>query len=78
MAEKDAYEMVLAMTTEAGNILLNDLMQERSKMGREVGSHKKRQQRKINLPWAFYVIILDGSERSLKDSSFVSDRIKNG
>lgn len=43
MAEKDSYEVVLAMRTEAGNILLNDLMQERSKMGREVGSYKKRQ-----------------------------------
>lgn len=54
------------------------LMQERSEMGREVGNHEKRQQRQINLPWAFYVIILDGSERSPKDSSFVTGRIKNG
>lgn len=36
-----------------------------------------RDNRKINLPWAFYVIILDGSERSLKERSFVSERIKN-
>lgn len=69
MAEKDSHEVVLATRIDAGNILLNDLMQERSKKGREVGNHGKRQQRKINLLQAFYVIILDGSERSLKDNS---------
>jgi len=64
------------MKTDAENILLDDLTQKRSKTGREVGNREKRQQRKINLPWAFYVIILDGSETPLKDGSVVSDRIK--
>lgn len=45
MAEKDSHGVGLAMRIDAGNLLLNDLMQERSKMGRDVGNYGKRQQK---------------------------------
>lgn len=40
-----------AMRTDAGNVLLNYLRQERIKTGREAGNHEKES--KIDLPWAF-------------------------